>query len=88
MKSLANIVLNFFSLLEAEGRLFKEKAVLTASGIVAIFIGALCLFAALIIAAFAVYVLLAYYYGPVLAMLIIAAVFAIIGILLIIFGKR
>ncbi|MDO4953007.1 MAG: hypothetical protein Q4E34_04180 [Synergistaceae bacterium] len=88
MKSLSGIVLNFFELLEAEGRLFREKTISTGTGIVSVLIGGLFLFVACLLAAFAAFLWIEYYYGSIVALLVIALVFAAIGSLLVFSGKR
>ncbi len=88
MKSLSEIVLNFFELLEAEGRLFREKTISAGAGIVSILIGGLFLLAACIIASAAAYIYLSSLYGQIAAMLTISAALALIGIILIASGKR
>ena len=88
MKSLSDVVLNFFELLEAEGRLFREKVISAGTGIVSVLIGGLFLFAACLLAAFAAFLWIEFYYGSIIALLVIALVFAVIGSTLVFVGKR
>jgi len=87
MKSLSGIVLNFFELFEAEGRLLREKTITTGNAIISIFAGVLFLFAASILLAMAVYIYLSSVYDEMVALIVLAASFTLVGIILLLAGR-
>lgn len=88
MKSISDIVLSFVNVVEAEGKLLREKTVDAGKSVVCLFFGGLCIFAALAIGAIAVFAWLEPLYGKVTAELIIAAAFLVLGIVLLAKGGK
>lgn len=86
MRSLSEVALSFLALLEAEGKLMRAKAIDAGGAIVAIFIGGLFFFVACIVGAIAAHMFLSDIYGDVIAALVVAGGFAIIALVLMLYG--
>jgi len=86
MKSLSEIALSYFALMEAEGRLMRAKAIITGGAIASIFIAGLFFFAACVMVAVATHIYLSEIYGEIIASLVVAAGFALVSVLLVCHG--
>lgn len=87
MKSISDIVLNFFELFEAEGRMLREKTITAGTALISIFTGALFLFVACISIAGAAYIYISSMYDEMIALSVIGIAFALVGVTLIMAGR-
>lgn len=87
MKSLSEVILSSVALLEAEGRMMRAKAIATGSAVISIFIGGLFMFVGCLVAALAAYVFLKDIYGQMIAALTVAALFMLVGLILLFYGN-
>ena len=81
MKTISDIVLSFINVLEAEGKLLREKTIDAGRSVVYLFFGMLCVFVAFAVLAFALFAWLVPLYGECAAQLIIAGLFLFVGII-------
>ena len=83
METLANVVVSFFELVEAEGRVMRKNVVTVMECFLLIFFGASFVFFGAIAAAAAVYIWLSTYVGRPMSALLIAALMSAVGIVMI-----
>lgn len=87
MEIISKAVLSFFELVEAEGRTFRDRAVVVMEGVVMVWFGAALILLALVAAGFSLYMLLNCYIGGPASAAVVAAAFAGCGFWLLAKGR-
>lgn len=88
LERIANVVVSFFDLVEAEGRVLRDRAMLFTEGLLMMFFGALLLFFGIITVGVAVYMLLSFFMPKPAALLTSAAAWITCGLVLISAGRK
>ena len=73
METIANVVLSFFELVEAEGRVMRKNVVVLMECFLFMFLGVLLLFIGVIALSYALYACLSTLFGTIIAAFVIAA---------------
>lgn len=82
MRSITNVIISFFELLEAEGRSFRESAVTAVENMTVVFFALAMVFVGVAVALFSLYLWLSVHIGRVGGSAVIAAMFLISGVYL------
>ena len=88
MEALAKAVVSFLELLEAEGRVFRQRSVAVFECFLLMFFGAACVFFGAIAAGGAVYMWLKLHIGAPASAAVIAVVFVALGLKMVSFGRK
>lgn len=79
MRSITNVIISFFELLEAEGRSFRKSAVATVENITVVFFALAMVFVGVAVALFSLYLWLSVHIGKAGGSAVIAALFLVFG---------
>lgn len=88
MQAFADLIISFIELIEAEGRTFREKAVLVMEGFLIMFFGVSLIIYGIFALGAAIYISLCDHIGKPASALLVAALFTGVGVWLLSKGRR
>lgn len=87
MEIISKAILSFFDIVEAEGRVFREKAIVVMEGVIMMWLGVALILIAILAAGGAIYMWLRCYIGAPASALAVAVLFAVCGALVLSKGR-